>query len=85
MKSLSKEELFSSLRVGTVRNPAVRDKVLRKNVFDGAFPKNNRFSDLELFVRFFILNLGYHDSENYPWFVHDPHFISQWNSMLVVV
>ena len=86
--TLSKEEFRSSLKIGAIRNPAVRlisafrDKVIRqKNYKHVLNPAKENLTDPELFVRF--LHLGYENNERYTWFWMNRHFISQWDAMLI--
>ena len=90
-ETLSEEEFKSCLKVGAIRNPAVRlisafrDKVIRLRLFDDALLKLNpireNVTDIELLVRF--IHLGNKNSKKYPWFIKNQHFTPQWKPMLV--
>ena len=86
--TLSKDEFYSNLIIGAVRNPAIRlisgfrDKVLRRNHIKKVInPSNKSLTELQLFERF--LELGYYNRTQNNWFLSNPHFSPQWNNMLV--
>ena len=84
----SKSDFYSTLRVGAIRNPAIRlisgfrDKILRKQKYMYDLnPDSADINDIELFRRF--LELGYYNSSKYVWFTTNLHFTPQWDNMLV--
>ena len=86
--TLSKDEFYSNLIIGAVRNPAIRlisgfrDKVLKLNQIKNAInPSNDRLTELQLFERF--LELGYYKRTRNHWFLSNSHFTPQWKNMLL--
>ena len=86
--TLSEKNFKSCLKVGAIRNPAVRlisgfrDKVIRGSRYGNVLnPLKENLTDLELLVRF--LHLGYEIKKKHTSFWNNVHFKSQWDSMLV--